>query len=254
VRGARNGSWVFALLSYDLAVQRIRVECWGDLQDAVAALGFAQQVPALVVVGAAARLSDAELESLEPLFEGLAAVVERTGAIVVDGGTDAGVMRLLGRARARSHKFPLVGVVVAALSGPSGADELDGQWPLEPNHSHVLLVPGRAWGDEAPWLARVATLLAKGARSVTVLVNGGEGAYADVEASLSERRRVVVALGTGGTADALAAAVGGDPGGHGAWALANSELVSVVDIRQDGGQPLFTEIERILSPTGASNG
>jgi len=228
-------------------VRTLCVERWSDLPWAVATLGFTQPVPTLVVVGAAAQLPANRLSRLQPLFEQLAVLAERTGAAVVDGGTDAGVMRLIGRARAGGRTFPLVGVVVAALAAPLDAPESAGRWPLEPNHSHVLLVPGREWGDEAPWLARAATALAGGAPSATVLVNGGEGAYADAEASLAERRPLIVAAGSGGTADAVAAAARDGSPGERAETLARSDLVNAVDLRQDGGQPLLTEVARILS-------
>jgi SLOG in TRPM, prokaryote len=231
-------------------VRTLRVERWSDLPEAVATLGFTRPVPTLVVVGAAARLDDDEYERLEPLFGRLAELAEHTGAAVVDGGTDTGVMRLLGRARAYGHTFPLVGVVVEALAVPAGAEVSDGQWPLEPNHSHVLLVPGTEWGDEARWLARAATLVARGAPSVTVLVNGGRVAYTDAEASLAEGRTLLVAAGSGGTADALAAGVRDGSLNRQAHFVGDANLVDAVELSEDGGQPLFAEIERILSDGG----
>lgn len=229
-------------------MQTLRVERWSDLPGAVATFGFTRPVRTLVVVGAAAQMSEDGLSRLEPLFEQLAALAEQTGAAVVDGGTDAGVMRLIGRARAaRDGTFPLLGVVVEGLAAPPGRRESADRWPLEPNHSHVLLVPGRDWGDEAPWLARVATVVAAGAPSATVLINGGEGAYADAEASLAENRPLIVAAGSGGTADALAEAGRDGALDERAEALATSNLVNAVDLRQDDGQPLVTEIARILT-------
>jgi hypothetical protein len=220
-------------------VQTLRVERWSDLPDAVAALGFTRPVPTLVVVGAAAGLADDDSDRLQPLFDRMAALAERLGTVVVDGGTDTGVMRLLGRGRARGHDFPLVGVAVATLVVRAGAESSDGQWPLEPNHSHVLLVPGTEWGDEARWLARAATLIAGGAPSVTVLVNGGRVARTDAEMSLSEGRAVIAAAGSGGTADDVASGRARVPG--------PTDLVNAVDVREDAGQSLFAEIERILS-------
>jgi hypothetical protein len=224
-------------------VQTLRVEDWSDLQAAVATLGFERPTPTLVVVGAAARLSDDEQMRLQPLFTRLGELAECSGAAVVDGGTDSGVMRLLGRSRASGHNFPLVGVVVAALAAPPGAGSSGRRWQLEPNHSHILLVPGREWGDEARWLARVATLIAAGAPSATVLVNGGSVAYTDAEASLAEDRRLIVAAGTGGTADAIA--LGSDEAVP--TSLRESDLVKTVDVSEDAGQPLLSELERILS-------
>src|SRR5215208_4563401 len=128
-----------------------RVERPGDLSEALAKLGLADPTPTLVVVGGAGGLGPAELERLEPVVGELAAAAERAGAAVVDGGTDVGVMRLVGRTRARGRAFPLVGVAVDALVG-----EADDLVDVEPNHGGILLVPGAEWGDEVPWLARVA--------------------------------------------------------------------------------------------------
>jgi hypothetical protein len=75
---------------------------------------------------------------------------------------------------------------------------------LEPHHTHFLLVPGDRWGDESPWIARVATLLAGEAPSVTVLVHGGEISRQDVAHSLAAGRPVLVIAGTGRLADELA--------------------------------------------------
>ena len=225
----------------------MRVQGWSDLPDALAELGLTGSMPTLVSVGAAAGLSGEDSDRLEPLFAELTALAERWSAVVVDGGTDRGVMRLFGRARTRSHGFPLLGVAVTELVAPLGSELDDGRCLLEPNHTHALLVPGEAWGDEVPWLARVATILADGAPSVTVLVNGGEITYADAEASIAEGRSVLVAAGSGGTADVVAAAARGAPTLERAQALADCELVRAVDLGKGSGQGLATEIERILS-------
>ena len=52
--------------------------------------------------------------------------------------------------------MPLVGVIVRALAALPGEPAADDAAPPEPNHTHVLLVPGESWGDEAPWIARLA--------------------------------------------------------------------------------------------------
>ena len=228
-------------------METIRVERLADLPDALVELGLTRTMPTLASVGAASGLTGTDSTSLETLFEELTKVADRRGAAVVDGGTDRGVMRLFGRARSRGYGFPLLGVAVDELVALPGSESDDGRCPLEPNHTHAVLVPGEAWGEEAPWLARVATLLADGAPSVTVLVNGGEIAYADAEASIAEGRPVVVAAGSGGTADVVAAAARGASTLERAQALADSELVRAVDLNEDAGRQLPMEIDRILS-------
>ena len=76
--------------------------------------------------------------------------------------------------RAAGADVPLVGVIVRALAALPGEAAADDAAPPEPNHTHLVLVPGSSWGDEAPWIARLASAIAGGRPSVTVLLNGGE--------------------------------------------------------------------------------
>lgn len=209
----------------------VRVDRVGDLPDALAVLGLDPPRPVVVVVGGAAGLDRADRRRLRPLFEaGLAPVVDDLDAVVVDGGTRSGVMRVIGEARFRTGgQFPLVGVAAA------GTIALVGDRPprhdaarLDAHHTHFVVVPGATWGAEAPWIAQVASIVAGGAGSVTLVVNGGEIVYADVERSLDAGRPVLVVAGSGRAADELATAVRGDPADDRALALAASALVRVV--------------------------
>ena len=222
----------------------VRVDQPSDLSAALAALALRARRLVVVLVGGAALMDARDLDRLRPLFErGLVPVAERLGLVVIDGGTDAGVMRLIGRARTRAEAtFPLVGVpAVGTLRFPGkllgarrrwplgkhpGAWR---RWPLDAHHPHFVLVPGAAWGDEAPWMARVATELAGGWPSVTVLVNGGEISCLDVACSLHAKRPVLAVAGSGRIADQVASAVRGGPADERAVRMAASGLVEVVD-------------------------
>jgi hypothetical protein len=179
-----------------------------DLAGLAGVLGVGGGGGCIVVVGGAAGMTEDEVARAESAFmHGLIPLAERRRTTVLDGGTDVGVMRLTGRSRAHLRgTFPLVGVVVAALV--EAADE-GAEASLEPNHSHFILVPGSDWGEEAPWLSRVASALAPDGHAVTVLVNGGDVAWQDVELSVRAGRPILVVEGTGRTADKLAAAVRG---------------------------------------------
>jgi hypothetical protein len=131
--------------------------------------------------------------------------VDELDAQVVDGGTDVGVMRLLGRARFElGLGFPLIGVAARGNVVVPGTRSEPGAVPLEPNHSHFLFVAGDGWGRESPWIARLAGELADSGLSVTLLVHGGEISWSDVAESIAHGRRVVVLAGSGGAASALA--------------------------------------------------
>ena len=207
----------------------LRVSSPDELEEAVRLLALPADRPVIVVVGGAAGMSRSDADRLRTVVEDvLAPLVGRLGATGVDSATDAGVVKVMGRARARAAQpFPLVGVVVDALAATDDASA--GDTPLEPNHTHFLLVPGADWGDEIDWLADLATVLAGSARSVTVLANGGEVSWADVARSVADGRPVVVLAGTGRTADRLAAAVRGETGDERAHAVAASGLVHAVD-------------------------
>jgi hypothetical protein len=178
----------------------VRVADPGEIPAALRRLGLGTPRPVVALVGGAAGLEHAE--RLQGLFaDELVPAVRRCGAAIVDGATDAGVVALVGRAHADDDvaAFPLVGVAVDSLVPAEAA--------VEPHHTHLILVPGSEWGDETPWLARVAGALAGPCPSVTVLVEGGDIAVTDVEASVAAGRRVVVVDGTGRAADALAGGV-----------------------------------------------
>jgi SLOG in TRPM, prokaryote len=210
----------------------VRVDQPSDLSAALAALGLGAPRLVVVLVGGAGRMHARDLDRLRPLFErGLVPVAERLGVVVIDGGTDAGVMRLIGRARTTAEAtFPLVGVpAVGTVRLPGKRLGVRRRWPLDAHHTHFVLVPGTTWGDEAPWMARVGTELAAGWPSVTVLVNGGRIAYTDVACSLRAGRPVLAAAGSGRTADQLARAVSGGPADERAVRLTASGLVEVVN-------------------------
>jgi hypothetical protein len=204
----------------------------------------------MVIVGGAAGLGADGFEQLRPVFrDALASVAQRLDAFVIDGGTDVGVMRLLGRARSEfGASFPLIGVAaLATVTIPGQEPVRSDAAPLEPHHSHFLLVPGDDWGDEARWLADAASALAGTAPSVTILVNGGEVAYDDVAHSVAANRPTIVVAGSGRTADRLVAAVNGEATDERAKALVASGLVRVAGPVDDPDMVAAT-LSAALSP------
>jgi hypothetical protein len=215
-----------------------------EVAGAVRDLGLVDPRPVLVVVGGASGLAARRLNRLRPLFgDALVPVVRSVGGAVVDGGTDAGVMRLVGEVAATGPTFPLLGVAAVGTVAIPGELDLAGA-ALESHHTHFILVPGSAWGDESEWISTVAAAVAGPRPSVTVLVNGGETAWRDVEASLAVGRPVVVVDGSGRAADDIAAALGGAPFGDRGYRLAASGLVEAVSL--DGGAGELAEAVRRL--------
>jgi hypothetical protein len=190
------------------AAKAVEVPNWQSLPSALEAVGLSKSRPVLVLIGGACQLDPEDGDRLHHLFvDSLAPVIEELGITVVDGGTDAGVMRLMGQARSSiTASFPLVGVVpIGKVRLPNTNSQ--GKHALEPHHTHFILTPGRRWGDESRWIATIASLLSNGAKSLTLLINGGTIALIDVQSSIAEGRPVMVMAGTGRLADQIATAM-----------------------------------------------
>ncbi len=159
----------------------------------------------LLLHGGAARLPQALEPQLRDLFlRGLAPFLAHTGFTVLDGGTQTGVMALLGETCARlGIPNPRVGVCPAALvtwpQGPQGHERV----PLEPHHTHFVLTPGETWGSETPHLFGLAQELSVGAPALALLVDGGEGTLREVLYNVRQGRPLLVVRGSGRLADAL---------------------------------------------------
>ena len=160
----------------DLQAPRIRIAGPDEIAAALDSAGLRPDRAVIVLVGGAGTMGEKEMETLaQVLRDEVVPVVQRRDAVVIDGGTDSGVMQMIGRARSASAgRFPLVGVAAegTVLVPGAGAPSPDAVG-LEPNHTLFLLVPGTQWGDEAPWMMDVAGVVAGRRRSsVTVLMNG----------------------------------------------------------------------------------
>lgn len=219
--------------------QAICVEQKTELPAALETIGLQTARPVLVLIGGASQLNQQDFNRIQSLFvEVLAPLAEELGAIVVDGGTDAGVMKLMGHARSITYAtFPLVGVspkklvklpddvftaqsdfldsppsaqVSALLPGSERKDKLKWEdksnqaFSPEPNHTHFVLVPGVKWGDESEWIAWTASAVARNQPSVTVLINGGDVSLIDIRCSTDEARPIAVVAGSGRLADRIA--------------------------------------------------
>jgi SLOG in TRPM, prokaryote len=225
-----------------------RVDAVSDLPATLDELAVGRGRPVLVLIGGARGMSQEHLSrTAELLGRHVVPVMDRLGAVVVDGGTDSGVMRMIGQVRsAAGAHFPLVGVAAEGTVSVHPADTRANATKIEPRHSHVILVPGNCWGDESPWLADVADAVAADSPSATLVVNGGEITYRDIAHSLERRRPVVVLAGTGRTADAIAAATGPNSQDARARQIASSPLTRVVSV--DDGPALADLLDSILAP------
>jgi len=170
-----------------------------DIDNAIEELQIPNPKTVIVLVGGAGGIGWMDKFPMRKAIGIVARLAEETQSVVIDGGTQAGIMTEIGRQRKRNKfSFPLIGIVFDSL-----LIKEDPQSILDPNHTHFLLIPGKDWGDESAWISKIATTIAGDKKSITILVNGGNISRTDVEYSLLENRPTFVMRGTGRMADEI---------------------------------------------------
>jgi predicted Rossmann-fold nucleotide-binding protein len=181
-----------------------------DAQAILKALDLAQPHALIMVFGGAKGLDDSRRGRLAELFSDvIAPAAAELGALVIDGGTQSGVMAMMGEAVARNgRRSQLLGIAPAGKvtypGGPSEAGIVDGA-PLEPNHSHFILVESDKWGGETGTMFELARAL--NVVVATMLINGGPIAGGEALQSVRNGWQLLVVEGSGRFADELSAAV-----------------------------------------------
>ncbi len=183
------------------------------------ALGLTPPTPSMVVIGGASLMSMQSRDRVAQLFiKVLAPIAETYNITVFDGGTDAGVIQMMGQARQHiGGSFNLVGVAPKAKVNLPGhilnfaIDIEHGELTdLEEHHTHFALIPGLNWGNESPWLANCAAILAAQSPSITILINGGKVSLSDLKLNLSVGQQTIIIAGSGRLADDIANTINGD--------------------------------------------
>ncbi len=163
------------------------------------ALEIASPRAVILLFGGAAGLEDSRKTRVATLFaEG-----------VIDGGTQSGVMAIMGEAVAQSHAtVQLLGIAPEGkITNPeiAGASKIPEGASLEPNHSHFVLVKSNDWGGETTTMLELARAFK--AQTVAILVNGGAIAGDEALQSVHNGWPLLVIEGSGRFADELSAAV-----------------------------------------------
>lgn len=181
------------------ATPTVRVANRKQIQPALHELKIPKSKKVIVLIGGASGIGILDSFAMRKAIRTVARVAEKNKAIVIDGGTQAGIMQEIGKQRKRNHfSFPLIGVVFDKLLKKEEPKKI-----LDPNHTHFILIPGNDWGDESAWIAKIATVMADKKKSITILINGGKISAQDVKHSKKEKRPVFVMRGTGRLADEI---------------------------------------------------
>jgi hypothetical protein len=187
------------LLKRGAAVQAANIAEDKEIQQALIQLGIPHPKLVIVLVGGAGGIGFLDKFPMRKAVGIVAKLAEETGAAVVDGGTQAGIMTEIGRQRnQKKFSFPLIGIVFDKILMKEKPQSI-----LDPNHTHFIFIPGEDWGDESAWISKIATAIAGDKKSITVLVNGGNISRTDVQYSLLANRTTFVMRGTGRMADEI---------------------------------------------------
>lgn len=195
------------------SAQAVRTARNEDAASVVSALRLHEARPTLVVMGGAGKMDPESARTTRSSIEdGLSRFAEEHHVAVIDGGTTAGVMGLLGYARQRrGYRFPLIGVAPDARVEYPGHNPPTRQAVLDANHSHFVLVDGDDFGAESDLLAALGwTLAGRGSAPILgIVINGGAIVKneAHARATSSTRFPLLILEGSGRFADELAAAV-----------------------------------------------
>lgn len=129
-------------------------------------LGLGKPQAMIMNIGGASGLEDRLKDRLVQLYSrAIAKAAAETDALIIDGGTESGVMQMMGQGVAdRGRVSRLIGVSpeskVSYPDGPDTSQNTDVS-PLEPNHTHFVLVEGDDWGCETETMWTLAKCLAK---------------------------------------------------------------------------------------------
>ncbi len=204
----------------------------------------------VLLFGGAAGLDDSRKAHLATLFaDGVTLVAAELGALIIDGGTQSGVMAIMGEAVARCPgTCQLLGIAPKGkITHPeiAGASAVSDGARLEPNHSHFVLVESDEWGGETGKMLELAR--AFNAPIVAVLVNGGAIAADEALQSVHNGWPLLVVEGSGRFADELSAAVrdGQSAKSVEASEIARSGRVALFHV-DDAAQKLRDELRRML--------
>ncbi|MCB0167644.1 MAG: hypothetical protein KDI79_25685 [Anaerolineae bacterium] len=185
----------------------VRVNAETDARQIIDALSLPTCMRLLMLSGGANNMAADKMSRLTALFAAIGRVIVQDGITVIDGGTESGVMKLMGEALGRAGRTKTAHIGVLPAHVPMAEDGTTAEDMLEPNHSNFVLVEGDEWGSEVEQMYRLAAFLSQHAPSVALLVNGGEIALREIELNVEQGREIMVLVGSGRLADDITRAI-----------------------------------------------
>lgn len=169
----------------------------------IAALKLPRPRGLICLNGGTAKLSeDLKMQLRRLLVDSLARVAAENAITLVTGGTDAGIFSLLGEGLAKwGREAPCLGVTPSTPVTWPGRSQ--GQTPLEPHHSHFIVVDGKDWGDEMQTMYSVVQSLSQDCASIAVFAGGGNVTLREMRANVEQGREMILIAGSGRSTDAV---------------------------------------------------
>lgn len=188
----------------------VRLAAHATGRDLTAALGLKPHKLVLLLLGGADKIEPERRPYIRDLVREIVRIAFESEAVIIDGGTESGIMAMAGEAaRAIAHgEVALIGVAPdAKVTWPNRKDPPHGTdlARLDPNHSHFVITLGSEWGAELDTIFALAAALHESAPLTAILINGGEGAKLELLECKRRNWPVVVGQGTGRLADEVAA-------------------------------------------------
>lgn len=190
----------------------LRIDPNGDAQTIIDTFGLLSPRPTIFITGGASAMSESDIERTRVVMEsGVAAFAAQHNITIVDGGTEAGVMRMVGLARkANNYKFPLVGIAPYDKVSYPGFNNPQAEAVLEEGHSHFVLVNSDQWGGESQMIVNLTKAIANRQKPMMgILINGGRIAERDVYLATTQgdnRIPILILEGSGRVADDISTA------------------------------------------------
>lgn len=191
----------------------IQVEADDPPEKILQAFNLIHPRPTIFISGGASDMSEDDIALTRQIMEEcIAAFAAKHHITVIDGGTEAGVMDMIGEARLKhKYKFPLVGVAPLHKVEFPNYKGKGAEAELQHGHSHFVLVNADEWGGESNMIVALTKAIADGGEApmVGILINGGKIAEREVylaSASGEKRMPLIIVEGSGRTADNISTA------------------------------------------------
>ncbi len=190
----------------------VRIPSKADPSTALKLLGLEQKRPVIFVSGGASKMDEQDRRLIRDMIKTVAQFADEHNAIIVDGGTEAGVMQLVGEIRAKNNlTFPLIGVSPIGKVAWPGHQNAGSDTQLNDLHTHFILVDGDNWGDESETILHLSYKICDDGKlpAAAILINGGKIALYDMYlASTTQYRLSIIVLeGSGRAADEISMAL-----------------------------------------------